>query len=168
MKIEYKWTRDDLAEKLSKKRLVPNIVFLIVGIFAYLFFTYYGFVLEEFDTKIIALGFFIYVTCILLLLFLITKLYIFMKLRRNDKKTDNAYGTYHIEVSDDKISSKINDEVITYEWEEITQFKHKKKYFFVATKEDSLGLLFCKDCLKDEKYQKLLEYVKRKVQQKNI
>lgn len=163
MKIEYEWTREDLKKKLDHNRKIPNIIFMILGTLFYFYVTYYGFILDEFDPKYLILGFFIYAACLVIILFLITKLYIFFKLRRNDKKTSKAYGTYYVEVDKDYIKSTINNEIISYKWDDITKFKNKKNYFFLATKKDKIGLLFCKSILKEENYNKLYKYVKDKL-----
>lgn len=169
MKLEYEWTRENLKDKLRNKRKIPNIIFLILGILFFLYVTYYGFVLDEFDSKYLLLGFVLYTSILIILLCIITRLYIFLKLRRNDKKTHKAYGTYYIEVNDDFITSTINDEIISYDWKDITKFKKKKNSFFIATKKDKLGLLFCKSVFEEKDYNKLLEFVNNKLQkQKDI
>lgn len=160
MKIEYEWTRQDLKKKLKQKRKLPNIIFMVLGTLFYFYITYYGFILsDEFDAKYLILGFFIYVACLVIILFLITKLYVFCKLRRNDKKTSKAYGVYNIKADRDSITSNINEEIISYKWSDVTKFKNKKSYFFLSTKEDKLGLLFNKNVLGEDKYNKLREYV---------
>lgn len=164
MKLEYEWTRENLKDKLRNKRKIPNIIFLILGILFFLYVTYYGFVLDEFDSKYLLLGFVLYTSILIILLCIITRLYIFLKLRRNDKKTHKAYGTYYIEVNDDFITSTINDEIISYDWKDITKFKKKKNSFFIATKKDKLGLLFCKSVFEEKDYNKLLEFVNNKLQ----
>jgi len=163
MKLEYEWSREDLKKKLKKKRKTPNIVLLIFGVALYFYITYYGIIWPEFDTWILLLGFLIYLTVLLIIIRLSTILYVFSRLRRNDRKTDKAYGTYYIELDDETITSKINDFSITYKWKDISTFKNKKKYFFIATKEDKLGLLFTKEVIEEEKYNKLLEFVEKRI-----
>lgn len=163
MNLEYTWTRDDLKNKLHKMRRVPNAIFLVLGIAFYLYVTWYGFMDEAFNAKIILLGFVIYFMCLLLLLLLTTKIYVFLNLRRNDKRTDKAYGTYYVKVDDKGINSKINDEKISYKWKDISKFKKSKNSFFLATNKDQLGLLFDKNYIKEEKYNKLLKYVEERL-----
>lgn len=163
MSLEYTWTRDNLKEKLHKMRRVPNTIFLLIGIAFYLYFTWYGFLDEACDDKVILLGFVLYFMVLILLLLLSTKMYVFLNLRRNDKKTDKAYGTYYVSADDSGINSKINDESINYKWEDVSKFKKNKNSFFIATKNDQLGLLFDKKCLSDEKYNKLLKYVEERL-----
>ena len=118
---------------------------------------------STFDAKIILLGFVIYFMGLLLILLLVTKLYVFLNLRRNDKKTSKAYGTYHVKADENGINSVINDETISYKWKEISKFRKNKHSFFVATKTDQLGLLFDKNYIKDEKYDKLLKFVEERL-----
>lgn len=163
MNLEYTWTRDDLKEKLHKMRRVPNTIFLLLGVFFYVYVTWYGFMEEAFDAKVILLGFVVYFMGILLLLLLSTKIYVFLNLRRNDKKTANAYGTYYVNVDENGIESKINDEKISYKWKDVSKFKKGRNSFFIATKKDQLGLLFDKNCIDEESYNKLLKFVENQL-----
>lgn len=162
MKLDCSWTRDDLKTYLKKKRRITNIIFLLFGIYFYFSWTKYGFLDVNTDKKILWLGFVIYFLAIIFLLWAITKLYVFLKLRRNDKKTSNAYGTYHIEANKKKISSSIGEEKFSYEWKDITTFRIRRKYFFLKTREDKIGLYFRREILKGD-YDKLLSYVKEQL-----
>ena len=163
MNLEYTWTRDNLKEKLHKKRRIPNAIFLLLGIAFYLYFTWYGYMDDAFDAKIILLGFVIYFMVLLLFLLLSTKIYVFLNLRRNDRKTAKAYGTYYVKADDNGINSEINDETISYKWKDVSKFKKNRNSFFIATKKDELGLLFDKQCITDEKYDKLLKFVEERL-----
>lgn len=163
MNLEYTWTRDDLKEKLHKMRRVPNTIFLLLGVAFYLYFTWYGLIEEAFDAKIILLGFIIYFLGILFLLLLSTKIFVFINLKRNDKKTANAYGTYYVNVDESGIESEINNEKISYKWRDVSKFKKSRNSFFIATKKDRLGLVFDKNCIDEENYKKLLKYVEKKL-----
>lgn len=163
MNLEYTWTRDDLKEKLHKMRRIPNAIFLLLGISFYLFYTWTGLTEEVFDAKVILLGFIIYFMGILLLLLLSTKVYVFLNLRRNDKNTANAYGTYYVNVDESGIESEINDEKIAYKWKDISKFKKSRNSFFIATKKDRLGLLFDKNYIDEENYNKLLKFVEKQL-----
>lgn len=163
MNIEYNWTRDDLKEKLHKMRTVPNIIFLVLGVAFYVYFTWYAIIEEVFDNKILLLGFIVYFMILILFLLLTTKLYVAINLFRNDRKTSKAYGTYHINVDNNGINSEINEEVISYKWKDISKFKKGKNSFFIATDSDRLGLKFERNSLKEEKYDKLLKYVEEKL-----
>ena len=86
----------------------------------------------------------------------------FFKLKRNDKKTSKAYGNYHIYLDDEKIESKFASFKVSYRWKDITTHKFKKNAFFLATKDDSLGLWFHKEVL-GENYDSLVHYVRKKL-----
>lgn len=162
MKIDCTWTRDDLKSYLKKKRVIPNIIFLALGTYFFFSWTKYGFLDVNTDKKILWLGFAIYFLFIIFLLWAITKLYIFLKLRRNDKKTGKAYGVYHIEVDKQKISSTLGEDEFCYYWKDVTFFRVRRNYFFLKTKKDKIGLCFRKEILKDN-YEKLLSYVKQQL-----
>lgn len=162
MKLDCSWTRDDLKLYLKKKRKIPNIIFLILGTYFFFSWTKYGFSDVNTDKKILWLGFGIFFIFMIFLLWAVTKLYIYLKLKRNDKKTSNAYGIYHIEANKKKISSSIGNEKFSYPWEEITSCKVRKNYFLLRTKNDKIGLCFRREVLKED-YDKLLSYVKEQL-----
>ena len=168
MQTKYEWTREDLKRKLRRKRFIPNLALLSFGAFAYFFFTYYAIVWKEFDTGTVMIGFILYFTILSAALFLMTHLYVFGRLRRNDKKTSKAYGTYYIDADEMGIKSTINDSVIYYKWEDIAKFKRKKKWFFINTKKDKLGLLFSSDVMGKESYDELYSYVKKRLESKEV
>jgi hypothetical protein len=163
MSLEYTWTRNDLKKKLKKKRVIPNIVFSVIGVVLYFYLTYYGLVGNIFDKGILLIGFLVYFTILEIILFLMTHLYVYGRLKVNDRRTSKAYGTYYIVADEKGIKSTINDTVIEYEWNKISKFKHNKKWFFRATKKDRLGLLFNSEVLGEDKYTKLLSYVSKKI-----
>lgn len=162
MKIECTWTRKDLQKYLEKKRRKTNLIFLILGICFFFYVTYYPFQDGDTDKRILWLGFALYLLVLLLFLFFVTKIFVFMKLRRNDKKTSKAYGTYHIYLDEEKIESSVDKEKISYRWKDITTHKFKKHAFFLATKKDHIGLWFREEVLKDD-YDKLVQYVKERL-----
>lgn len=162
MKLDCNWTRDDLKKNLQKKRKVANIIFLLLGIFFYFYWVKYAFLDINTDKTILWLGFVIYFLFTIFLLWLVTKVYVFFKLRRNDKKTSCAYGVYHIVANKKSISSSLGDEKFSYEWKDISTCKVRRNYFFLTTKKDKIGLYFRREILK-ENYDELLSYVKKQL-----
>ena len=162
MNLEYEWTRDDLKNVLVKKRRITTIIILIIGVAFYFYLTMFGFLNEFFDSFKLFLGFLAYFAILYLILYLINIFYINLNLKRNDKRTNKAYGKYIIKMNDRQIESDFNDQKISYKWEDISKLKIRKNYFFIRTKNDFIGLTFRKNMLKDD-YDKVLEYVKKKV-----
>ena len=162
MTINIEWTRDDLKKVLIKKRMKSNIVIFILSFLLYLYITYYWFVYKEFDNIKLLFAFVVYLAIIMLFLYLTTKLYVHIRLKRNDKRTDMAYGKYVIKMDDEKVLSSFNNNKISYKWKDIKKFKVRRNYFFIRTATDFIGLTFRKSELKDD-YNKALEYVKSKI-----
>ena len=162
MNLEYEWTRDDLKNVLVKKRRITTIIILIIGVAFYFYLTMFGFLNEFFDSFKLFLGFLAYFAILYLILYLINIFYINLNLKRNDKRTNKAYGKYIIKMNDRQIESDFNDQKISYKWEDISKLKIRKNYFFIRTKNDFIGLTFRKNMLKDD-YDKVLKYVKEKV-----
>ena len=130
MEIECNWTRNDVRKYLVKKRRLPNIILFILGILFFLYVTFYGFLENAFDNKVLVICFFVYILVLAIFLFLITELYVAMKLRRNDKKTNKAYGTYQIKVDEKGITSQVNDNKVHYLWSDISRYRFSKNIFF--------------------------------------
>lgn len=163
MEIEYNWGKKDLKKQLIESRNKTNLKFLIFGMLAFLYFTYYAIKLDEFDNKIILLYGVIYVFILCLVLFASSKIYVLVSLKKNDKRTNKAYGTYKVKLDDEFITVSINDQVIKYNYSEVYKFKIKKNYFFINTKEDKIGLTFKKDVIGKEYYDKMLEYINGRI-----
>lgn len=162
MSFEYEWTRDDLKKVLVKKRTVSTIIILGLATILYFYLTMFGILNENFDTLKLILGFLVYFLVLFFILYFANIWYINLKLKKNDKRTNKAYGKYLIKLDDDKIESIFNKQKISYKWKDISKLKIKKNNFFLRTKNDFIGLTFRKNMLKDD-YDKILNYVCRKM-----
>lgn len=160
MNIEYNWGKEDLKKELKDSRNKANFKFLIFGILAFLYFTYYAIKSDACDNKVILMYAVIYLFILCLILVVTTKIYVLFSLRKNDKKTNKAYGTYKIKLDEKFITVSINNQVIKYNYSDIYKFKIRKRYFFINTKEDKIGLTFKKNVIGKEEYDKMLEYIK--------
>ena len=161
MTFEYEWTRDDLRKVLIKKRIPFTVIVLIISMAFYYYLIRFGLKNEFFDNTKLIVGFIIYFILVWIILYLLNIFYIYRNLKRNDKRTNKAYGKYLIRMNDKQIESDFNNQKIVYKWIDISKVKIRKKYFFIRTKNDFIGLTFRKDMLKDD-YQKILDYVKEK------
>lgn len=163
MKFSYDWTREDLKKELINKRFKVNIIFLLMGIFIYGYLMFIPFTSNAFDKKILIMNSLLYLVCYIIVLIIFTWIYIFLSLRKNDKGTGNAYGTYYVEYNDKNINVKIKDLEIKYNYKDISKFKVKKNRFFICTKEDKIGLLFKKDIIGEDNYNKLLKKIEKNI-----
>ena len=163
MNFEYNWEKDDLKKELISKRKKTNVIFLIIGILMYLYFTYYAIISAQFDNKYILAFGIGYVAILGGILLITTKIYVKTSLKKNDKNTSNAYGLYKVKVDDNFIRVSINDTDIEYKYKDIIKFKKKKNYFFICTANDKIGLLFKKKVIGEENYNKTLEYIEKNI-----
>ena len=166
MTYTYEWTRKDLKNVLIKKRFKTNIIFLILGTILYFYITYYGFLNNVFDNLKLIIGFIVYFAILCLFLYFITLLYVYINLKRNDRRTKKAYGKYTITLTDEEVVSEFNGEKISYKYVDINKLKIRKKYFFISSREDKIGLTFRRDKL-NEDYDKILDYIKGKINKKS-
>ncbi len=163
MSFEYEWTRDNLKEELIKKRYKTNTIFLIMGILLYIFFIYDALKSKLFDKLIITIIGVFFIITIMLLMFIFTRIYVAICLKKNDKDTNKAYGTYKVSLDDETVKVSINDDVIAYKYKDIVKFKKSKHQFFICTADDKLGLLFKESVVGKDNYQKLLSKISDKV-----
>lgn len=159
MNLEYKWTKEDLKKELLNKRYKTNIIFLIMGILLYIWLMYDGIKSELFDNIIIFIGGVTFTFILALVLFITTKVYVSLSIKKNDRNTNKAYGLYKLNLDDKKIMVTINNEVIKYEYKDIIKVKKRKHSFFIRTKDDKIGLLFKENMLGKENYNKVLSYI---------
>lgn len=163
MTFEYNWSRDDLKKELINKRYKTNFIYLIIGVMLYILFMYKAIMSELFDKLIILIGGVIFTAVFMLVLFIATKIYVLISLRKNDRMTNKAYGTYHISLNDSGIIVSINDTVINYNYQDIIKFQKKKHSFFIRTREDKVGLLFKEHVIGKDNYRQILEHVQKHV-----
>ena len=123
MNKEYTLGREDLKKELDKKRKIFNIICFIVIVVIYLLYISQAIQMKVFDNKWLLVIGLIFLTVVITILHYSTKLYVFINLRRNDKKTNKAYGTYKIDANCEYISVSINDQKITYKYSDICKFK---------------------------------------------
>ena len=166
MNKEYNWEREDLKKELLKKRKKFNIICFIIIVGIYLLYISQAIQMKAFDNKWLLVIGLIFLTVVITILHYSTKLYVFINLRRNDKKTNKAYGIYKIDANNEYISVSINEQNITYKYSDINKFKKKKDMFFINTNNDKIGLIFKKDMLGSEDYKKLLELVSSNINKK--
>ena len=163
MNKEYNWGREDLKKELYNKRKRFNIICFIVIMVIYILYIWQAIKMNTFDNKwLLVLGL-LFISLVLAILHYSAKLYVFINLRRNDKKTKKAYGKYIVNATEDTISVSVNDQNITYKYSDINKFRMKKDMFFISTSSDKLGLTFKKSMLGEEDYNQLLNIVKKNI-----
>ena len=112
MTFEYEWTRDDLRKVLIKKRIPFTVIVLIISMAFYYYLIRFGLKNEFFDNTKLIVGFIIYLIIVCFILYLLNLFYIYRNLKRNDKRTNKAYGKYLIRMNDKQIESDFNDQKI--------------------------------------------------------
>ena len=163
MNKEYNWGREDLKKELFKKRKKFNIICFIIIVLIYLLYISQAITMKAFDNKWLLVFGLIFLTVVIAILHYSAKLYVFINLRRNDKKTNKAYGTYKIDANNECISVTINNQNITYKYSDINKFKKKKDLFFINTSNDKIGLTFKKYMLGENDYNELLQLVSKNI-----
>lgn len=165
MKVEYEWSRDDLRKELVDKRYKTNIILFVLSIVLFICFMYEGIISDAFDNLVIFIGGLVYIFLVALLLYIFTKIYVTINLKRNDKNTNKAYGKYKISADNKKIEVVINKDKFIYNYADINKIKKKKNMFIIRTKEDKIGLTFKKKLLGnnyDDLYNHIISHINTK------
>ena len=154
MKIKYEYTKEDYKKFLLKNRIKSNIILFILGLGIYLYFTY----------NKISLWFLpLYIIGLLLLIFLLNKLYIASTFKVNELMNYNLYGKYILELTPNKFSLTVNKSKTDYKYNKIKKLVEKKNGFILNFNKKRDSLIFEKKNFTDEEYIKVIEMFKSKM-----
>lgn len=154
MKINYEYTRDEYKKYLLKSRIKNNIILFIIGIVIYLYFSY---------NKISLVYLPLYIVGLILLIFLLNKLYVIMTIKVNDMMNYNLYGKYTLELTPNKFSITVNKSKTDYKYNKIKKIVEKKNSFILKFNKNRDSLIFEKKNFSDEEYIKVIEMFKSKI-----
>ena len=154
MKVNYEYTQDEYKKYLLKSRIKNNIVLFIIGIVIYLYFSY---------NKISLIYLPLYIVGLVLLIFLLNKLYVIMTLKVNDMMNYNLYGKYILELTPNKFSITVNKIKTDYKYNKIKKVIEKKNSFILKFNKNRDSLIFEKKNFSDEEYVKVIEMFKSKI-----
>ena len=144
--IKYEFTKKDLKKYLKIKRRKTNITFLIMGTFIYFYITYYLIFFRPIEAF---LFYGIYLIILIAVIILFDELNYLINVKKN-----KIFGNYEINIENDKIIVKIDDNKYEYLNKNIKKIKKKKHYIIIKYK-NHLSLLFMKNNLKYEDYLKI-------------
>lgn len=153
MKINFEYTKDEYKKYLLRSRLVNNIVLFIVGIVIYLYFSL---------NKVSLIYLPLFIVGLIILIFLINKLYIFAYLKANEMMNYNTYGKYILELTTNKFSVTLNRNKTDYKYNQIKKIVERKKYFKVKFKNSREYLTFEKKLFSEKDYDKMIAMFKEK------
>ena len=154
MKVKYEYTKYDYEKFLLKSRFKKNIVLFIICLFIYLYFSY---------NKVSLLFLPIFILGLILVIFLLNKLYIIATFKVNDMMNYNLYGKYTLELTPNKFSITVNKCKTDYKYNQIKKLKINKDNFVLKLNKNRDSLIFENKNFNNEDYNKMIEMFKNKI-----
>ena len=105
----------------------------------------------------------LYIIGLLLLIFLLNKLYIASTFKVNELMNYNLYGKYILELTPNKFSLTVNKSKTDYKYNKIKKLVEKKNGFILNFNKKRDSLIFEKKNFTDEEYIKVIEMFKSKM-----
>jgi len=152
MKINYEYTRDDLKKFILKSRLKNNIILFVIGLAIYLWL---------FISKINLIYLPVVIIGLLILIYLLNKLYIFAYIKVTDMLNYNICGKYILELTPNKFSLTVNRSKTDYKYKNIKKIVEKKDIFIIKLNNRE-SLTFEKKLFNETDYNKILDMFKEK------
>lgn len=153
MKVNFEYTKEEYKKYLLRSRLVNNIVLFIIGLGIYLYFSL---------GKISLMYLPLFIIGLIILIYLLNKLYVYLYLKANDLMNYNTYGKYVLELTPNKFSVTVNRNKTDYKYNKISKIIERKKYFKVKFKKSKEYLTFEKKLFNEKDYNKMIEMFKEK------
>ena len=110
MKVNFEYTKEEYKKYLLKGRLVSNIVLFVIGLGIYLYFTL---------NKISLLYLPLFIIGLLVVIFLLNKLYVFAQLKVNEMLNYSTVGKYTLELTPNKFSVRVNSGKTDYKYNQV-------------------------------------------------
>ncbi|MBQ2947182.1 MAG: hypothetical protein IJE04_05015 [Bacilli bacterium] len=154
MKVNFEYTKEEYKKFLLKGRLLSNIVLFVIGLGIYLYFTL---------NKISLLYLPLFIVGLLVVIFLLNKLYIFAQLKVNEMLNYNTFGKYTLELTSNKFSITINKNKTDYKYSQVKRIKERKNCFEIKFKKGRDYLTFEKKFFTEEEYTKAIKMFKEKI-----
>ena len=154
MKVNFEYTKEEYKKYLLKGRLVSNIVLFVIGLGIYLYFTL---------NKISLLYLPLFIVGLLVVIFLLNKLYVFAQLKVNEMLNYSSFGKYTLELTPNKFSVTVNKSKTDYKYNQVKRIKERKNCFEVKFKKGRDYLTFEKRFFTEEEYTKVINMFKEKI-----
>ena len=154
MKVNFEYTKEEYKKYLLKGRLVSNIVLFVIGLGIYLYFTL---------NKISLLYLPLFIVGLLVVIFLLNKLYVLAQLKVNEMLNYSTFGKYTLELTPNKFSVRVNSGKTDYKYKDVKKIVEKKDSFEVKFKKGRDYLTFEKKFFTEEEYAKAIKMFKEKI-----
>ena len=159
MKVSFEYTEKEYKKYLLRSRLINNIILFIVGIAIYLICSL---------NKISLVYLPLFILGLIVVIFLLNRLYVVAYLKVNQMLNYNTYGKYTVELTPNKFSVTLNKSKTDYKYNKISKIVERKKYFKIKFKGNREYLTFEKNVFNENDYNKMIEMFKEKSLQNKI
>lgn len=154
MKVSYIYKEEDYKKYLLNSRKKSNVILFIIAVLIYFCFL---------KDKIQLIYLPLYIICVLVIIFMLNKLYIAATIKVNYMLNYIVCGKYTLELKPNNFSITINKIKNDYKYNEIKKVITKKNYFILKFNKTRDSLIFEKKFLKEEDYLKIMEMFREKV-----
>lgn len=154
MKVNFEYTKEEYKKYLLKGRLRNNIILFVIGLGVYLYFSL---------NKISLLYLPLFILGLLIVIFLLNRLYIIAQLKVNDMLNYSAFGKYTLELTPNKFSVTVNKVKTDYKYNQIKKIKVRKNSFEIKFKKGRDYLTFEKKFFTEEEYTKIINMFNEKI-----
>lgn len=154
MKVSYIYKEEDYKKYLLNSRKKSNVILFIIAMLIYFCFL---------KDKIQLIYLPLYIICVLVIIFMLNKLYIAATIKVNYMLNYIVCGKYTLELKPNNFSITINKIKNDYKYNEIKKVITKKNYFILKFNKTRDSLIFEKKFLKEEDYLKIMEMFREKV-----
>ncbi len=153
MKVSFEYSKKDYKKYLLRARKVNNIVLFIIGIVIYMCLTF---------NKVSLIYLPVFIIGLLVVIFLLNKLYVAAYLKVNEMLNYNTYGKYTIELTPNKFSVTVNNSKTDYKYNKINKIVVERDCFKVKFKKSRDYLTFEKKMFNEADYKKIIAMFKEK------
>lgn len=146
MEFQYTMSRRDYQRHLEEGYRRTSMLY--VGIFS-LFYIIISLSIIKDNFWLVFVSYVIYVLILMMVLYIVNRLFTYIILKLNDKITQNGYGDVQCKIDENGITENINDKKYFIHWNDIKKIKKTKKDIIIFSKKNNINLLFKKKSFKD-------------------
>lgn len=160
MNFKYNLSKKNYKKIIYENNSKTNLIYIILMALFYLIITAK---LLLYNTLVVFIGYAIYMIIILLILFILNKIFTNVVVKLNEKNLNIKYGVYECKLDDDGINEQIDDFQYTIKFDDIRKIKSKKNALIIYLKNRSMALVFKKDLFEEkDAFDKLEKKLKEK------
>lgn len=159
MQFQYIMSRKDYQKHLEEGYARTSIFY--IALFS-IFYIIISFNILMHNFWVVVISYLIYVLSMMIVLYLINRLFTYIVLKMNDKLMDNSYGVFECQANDNGIIQQIKAKEYSINWVDVKKVKQTKKSILLFSKKDKSVLFFKKKLFTDNNaYDELVDLINK-------